>query len=308
VKGKGERRGSRASVRARLLSIALPFVAALPSRIAYGAALVYGDVWYRLSSLRGETIECVELLFGDRLSPEQCEQVARSHYRIRSCELVDRTLFQSDEERLLSLVEVKGLENLNSALAGGRGAVVCSGHFTAIEITTFSLIGALRFPITIVARWSTKSSYRDFHFARPNIERRPGNYSMAVQVMDVLRQNELVGIMVDHAFRQEDASRRSAFEFLNKRAYFVPGATTIAQLAGSPVIVATLHRAPDWRHQVLEVSPPISVGRDPVETFGECLKIIETSVRQNPAQWKKLTRPDLRAMGLASKEGPEAEH
>lgn len=278
--------------------MSLPILARLPSPLAYGMALAYGDLWYRLSSTKGRTAACVDRLFGERFSAETRATIVKNHYRIRSCELVDMIRLRGDGRRLLSLLEVRGLENLRNALEGGKGAVVCSAHFTRKEITAFSVIGALGFPIAIIARWSTKSDFRQFHFSRPNIERKPGNLSIAVQATMALHSNELVGVMIDHVIRRGDSSKGMTFDFLDRKALLAPGASTIAQLSGSPLMVASIYRARDWRHQVLEISPPVAIEGNPVEAFQKCLNIVETTVRQNPAQWKRLSPTVLTAMGL----------
>ena len=241
---------------------------------------------------------CVNFLFGSFLSERERELIVRNHYRIRSCELVDIVRFQGDGSKLLNQVEVHGLDNLRNVLAEGKGAVVCSAHFTRKEVTAFSMIGALGFPITIIARWTSRSNFRQLHFARPNIERQPGNLSIAVQATKVLRRNELIGIMIDHAVRRKDNSRVATFDFMGRKARLVPGASSLAQLTGSPLVVITIHRAGDWRHQVLEVSPPIEVHGDLLKAYGECLRIVEATIMRYPAQWRRLEKSVLRAMGL----------
>lgn len=301
IRKKSPLRSTINLARSRFLRMSLPILARLPSHLAYGMALAYGDLWYRLTSTKGRTAACVDTLFGKRFSAETRATIVKNHYRIRSCELVDMIRLQGDGRRLLSLVEVRGLENLRNALAGGKGAVVCSAHFTRNEVTAFSVIGALGFPISIIARWSNKSDFRQFHFSRPNIERRPGNLSIAVQATMALRSNEFVGVMIDHATKRGDNSRRVTFDFLDRKALLVPGASTIAQLSGSPLMVALIYRARDWRHQVLEISPPVAIQGNHVEAFRKCLGIVETTVMQNPAQWKKLSPTVLTTMGLLSR-------
>lgn len=285
-------------VRSRLLRMSLPILARFPSQLAYGMALAYGDLLFRMSSSRNETEACVDAIYGKLYSKRERELLVRSHYRIRSCELVDTVRIQGDGRRLLSLIEVRGIDNLRTALAEGKGAVVCSAHLTRKEVTAFTIIGALGFPITIIARWSGTSNLRHLHFSRPNIERRPGNLRIAVQATAVLRHNELVGIMIDHAVRRSDNSRVAAFDFLGKKAMFVPGASAIAQLTGSPLLVASIYRDRDWRHQVLEISSPITVQGDLLEAYEKGLRIIETTIVRNPAQWDRLRKRELVAMGL----------
>lgn len=303
----------QAAVRRALLSIdnhtyrtvVVPMVAFLPAPLAYGVALVRSDLRYRLMrSSRQKIIYSLGLLFGDRLSQRERDRVARDNFRSMSCETIDAMRLLGSGKALLGLVEVRGLEHLRAALAGGKGAVLCSAHFGSPK-SCFSIIGALGFPITIVARWRyhekrrkrllSKLVYRlrndypvNSHLHRPNIERHPGTYGTAVQAAMVLRRNELVGIMIDAEVRPGDPSKPMTFDFLNGKATLVPGATEIAQLTGAPVMVMLLRRLADWRHQVLEISPPIHVEGDPVVAFKQCLALIEAAIQRYPAQWRPL--------------------
>ena len=50
-------------------------------------------------------------------------------------------------EPLERLVEVRGREHLDAALAGGKGAILCSAHFGSY-VSAFSLLHASGFPLT----------------------------------------------------------------------------------------------------------------------------------------------------------------
>lgn len=272
----------------------LPVVSFLPATLAYGVALFRSDFIYRFlggkkSPEHQLILDSLQLIFGDRMTPRERDRIARDYSRVRSCAKVDFMRLSGGRKALLGLVEVRGQEHLKAALEGGRGAVIASAHFGS-PLSCFSLIGALGFPITVVARWSwrpgsrIKRSLRYLH--RPNIMR--DVLGSAVQASNLLRQNEFVGMLLDADVREDDPSKPLTFDFLNGKVTLAPGATAVARLTGSPVIVVLLHRSADWRHQVLDISPPIAVGSDPVTAFGRCLAPIEAAVRLYPAQWEKL--------------------
>jgi len=316
-------------VRAAILTVedsayirfAAPIVAFLPAPLAYGVALLQGDIRYRLGgareSRRRQTICALQLLFGDRLTPQSRDRMARDYSRIRACDAIDGMRLLGRGRALSGLVEVRGLEHLEAALAGGKGGILCSAHFGSHK-SLFSMIGSLGFPITVIARWSfgdeskrignlSKLYYRlgngmpvTPHLVRPNIERKPTNLGSAVQAARVLRMNEFIGIMIDSIVMPNDPSKPIAFDFLNRTAMLAPGATAIAQLTGAPVMVVLLHRAADWRHQILEISPPIIVDSDPIDTFRQCLAQIEATIRRYPAQWRGLPLSGLVARGMVS--------
>ena len=89
-------------------------------------------------------------------------------------------------------------------------------------------------------------------------------------------------------------------DFLNGQARLIPGVTTIAQLTGTPVLMMFLRRSANWRHQVLEISPPMSMDGDTLTAFKRCLTVVETAIRQYPAHWHYWGKFALIDLGLLS--------
>jgi lauroyl/myristoyl acyltransferase len=294
----------------------------LPARLAYAMACLRGDWRYRLDGSKREQVMCsLEIVFGDQLSPAERACVARDFFRLRSCEAVDLMRLVGRGRALARLVEIRGLEHIEAALAAGKGAILCSAHFGSFD-SSFSLIGACGFPITVIGRWpskadSNRSSIELFfsrlihrrlltrHRRRPNIEPR-GQLGIAVQAATILRHNELIAICLDPPVLDADRARAVPMDFLNGQALLLQGATTIAQLTGAPVLMMFLRRTADWRHQALEISPPISMDGDAVTAFGRCLAVVETAIRQNLAHWFFWDFSELIDLGLLSEEAISA--
>jgi len=298
--------------------LVVPLVAFLPAQLAYGVALFRSDMRYRLSGSYPNQIKySMKYLFGDRLNAIQLDHAARDYFRSESCATIDAMRMLGGGKSLLGLVEVRGLEHLNAALAGRRGAILCGAHLGSYK-SLFSLVGALGFPVTEVARWSYSNEpettlgrllyrlERDYpvrsHLSRPIIEHRPGNYGTAVRAAKTLLQNGFVGIMIDAEPKPGDPSKPMVFSFLGRRANLVPGATVIAQLIGAPAIVVLLYRSADWRHQILEISPPIYVEKDPLVAFRQCLTLVEAAILRHPSQWQFLAALQLVRLGLLPRE------
>jgi len=108
----------------------VPLVAFLPAPLAYGVALFRSDLRYRLlGSSRRNTLYSLELLFGSRLGPRARDRIGRDYYRNLSCGSIDAMRMLGSGKALLNLVEVRGVEHLKAACAGGRGVIVCTAHF-----------------------------------------------------------------------------------------------------------------------------------------------------------------------------------
>jgi KDO2-lipid IV(A) lauroyltransferase len=301
--------------------IIVPVVAFLPAPLAYGIAVMRGNLRYRLDrSFRAAIRHRVNRVFGNQLSPEQRSRVVRDFFRLRSCEAVDAMRLAGKGRALARLVETRGTEHIEAALAAGKGAILCSAHFGSFNCC-FSLLGSRGFPITLLARWSYydrrlppmrrifwQLKQNQFwpvaqNLRRPNIQRRKGNFGTAVQAAIVLRQNELIGIMLDHSdyadpIAPTDRAQPIQVNFLGRQASMLPGVITIAQITGAPLLMVFMRRSVDWRHQVLEISPPMPVEGDTATAFRHCLAVLEALIRSHPAHWKAWGGENVASLGL----------
>ena len=156
------------------------------------------------------------------------------------------------------LVEIRGREHLDAALAGGKGAILCSAHFGSCS-SAFSLLHASGFPLTTIGRWEwnqrscMSSAERRFwdlvyarrllrHRQRPNIEPLPGRFQVAAQAAVALRANEVVTILSDAAPLDADQARTVEVPFLGRQARLLPGVVTLARLTGAPVLMVFMYR------------------------------------------------------------------
>ncbi len=245
--------------------------------------------------------------------------MTRDFFRLHSCAPVDVTRLAGKGRALTRLVEIRGREHIEAALAAGKGAILCSAHFGNFNCA-MSLIGAHGFPITVIGRWASNTvdnsrspigrllSRLVFQKAIARYRRRPnieplGQIELAFEVATILRQNELVGIAIDAPLRlPADRARGVTVDFLKGQALLLPGATSIAQLTKAPLLMMFLRRSADWRHQVLEISPPISMDGDALTAFKRCLAVVEAAILQNPAHWTFWNFSDLVALGLLPEE------
>jgi hypothetical protein len=63
--------------------------------------------------------------------------------------------------------------------------------------------------------------------------------------------------------------------------------------------MAAVHRSADYRHQVLEISPPLPLDGGPTAAFGRCVAAMDAAIRANPAEWDFWFEPDdLARLGL----------
>ncbi len=310
----GRRLLSNAQSFAYWLAVA-PLAACLPASLAYRFACWHGDWSCRhWPGKRSEIVRNLRLVLGDELGPEEAERVARDAFRFVSCQVIDVMRLRGRARSLERLVEIRGREHLDAALAGGKGAILCSAHFGS-HPSVFSLLHTSGVPLTSIGRWhwnftpglsSAERRFWDFvcarrvlrHRQRPNIEPWPGRVQVALQAAAALRANEVVTICSDAEPLDGD---RTAIEvpFFGRQARLLPGVVTLAQLTGAPVLMAFVRRSADYRHQVLEISPPVPMQGETATAFGCCVAAIEAAIRTSPAHWFYwFQTDDLATLGL----------
>ena len=279
--------------------VVAPLAARLPARLAYRVACWRGD-WNFLhrAGERSEIVRNLRRVLGDELGLEEAEGLAREYFRMGSCAVIDVMRLRGRAQSLAKLVDIRGREHLDAALAEGKGAILCTGHFVS---GAFSLLHASGFPVTTVGRWAhnyspMSSVERRFwylvharrllrHRQRPMIEPIPGSIHVAAQAAVALRANEVVTISSDAAPLDADLTRTVEMPFLGRQARLLPGVVTLARLTGAPVLMVFARRSADYRHQVLEISPPVPMEGETVTAFGRCVAAIDAAIRANPADW-----------------------
>jgi KDO2-lipid IV(A) lauroyltransferase len=289
-----------------------PIIAFLPAALGYRLACWRGDWDYQYRrGKRAELMRNMRDLLGDELSADAAQRLARDWFRFSSCEAIDVMRLRHRAQPLRRLVEIRGRENLDAALAGGQGAIVCSAHFGSFD-SAFSLLGASGLDVTTIGRWQhnytagLSCAERRFwdvvyarrlrrHRHRPNIEPWPGRVQVAALAAAALRANEVVTIAIDAPPLDAD---------LPRRARFLPGAVTLARLTGAPLLMGFMYRVDNYRHQVLEISAPVPTEGDVASAFARCAAGVSAAIRRAPAHWAYWpSGADLASLGLLTKEG-----
>ncbi len=295
---------------------AAPALARLPAAVGYRVACWRGDwLWRGQPGKRAELARNLRRVMGVELTQAAEHELTREWFRNASCEALDIKRLRGNGLALRRLVEIRGQEHLDAALALGKGAIVCSAHFGSFD-GAFSVLGACGFPVTTIGRWQhnyttgLSSAERRFwdrvyaeplrrHRKRPNIEPWTGRFDVAARAASTLRAGEVLTIAIDAPPLDVDLARAVEVPFLGRRARLLPGAVAIAQATKAPVLMCFAYRQPDYRHQVLEISPAIPIDGDTATAFGRCAAAVSAAIARKPAHWRYWASPvDLATLGL----------
>jgi Kdo2-lipid IVA lauroyltransferase/acyltransferase len=200
----------------------------------------------------------------------------------------------SSNRRVEALAEVRGLENLQAALAKGRGAIMIGGHFTTIEIAT-RILGTV-VPLNVVYR-PTKNQLLSqtmvTGFARNG---KPIAHDDIRTMVRALKKNEAVWYAPDQSYRNKGAAMVKFFG--------IPAATTtatsrLARISGAAVLTYFPERLPGNAGYRVMIGPALEnfPGTDAIDDAEHFNRLLEAQIRRVPEQYLWMHR---RFKGLAA--------
>jgi KDO2-lipid IV(A) lauroyltransferase len=189
---------------------------------------------------------------------------------------------------LEGIVSFRGLENLQTALAAGKGVVYVTGHIGNWEIMAATV--GRRHPLSVIAAPLDPEplnalivDLRDGLGIRTIVRSRPG---AAREMIRVFRENRILGILID-----QDMDVDGVFvEFLGRPAWTPTAAAQMAMKFGAPVVFGYIHRESAYRHTVtiegpLELSRTGNDEEDLRSNTALFSRKIEEAILLHPEQW-----------------------
>lgn len=255
--------------------------------------------WTVMPFRRSVVLENLRAAFGDQLDERGIHALARRFYAQLGTTLLEFCgYWRLKPDQIRDLVEIEGIEHLETALAGDRGALMVSAHFGNWE-----LFGAWLATFGRPVRFLVKSqSNARVDRLQNELRARAGvgiiRSGPSIKAMlRTLREGGIIGLLGD-----QDGGRGGLFlDFMGRKASVFRGTAQLAWRLNCPVITGFLVRQPDGRHRGI-LHPPIDVDPDWDEkTAVESITRIHTErldamVRQHPdhyfwvhRRWK--TRP-----------------
>jgi len=184
-------------------------------------------------------------------------------------------------------VHMEGTEALDAALAGGRGAIVATGHCGNWELLA-AWTAARGYPLTVVVR-----RVNDLRFNALIVAfRAAAGIEVLVRddprflsgVGEALRRNRLVALLVD-----QDSRGAGVFvPFFGRLAHTPAGAALLALRARVPLVTAFIQRRPWSGHLARFETVPIGAERaagSVRELTARLTAAIEAQIRRAPSEW-----------------------
>lgn len=266
----------------------------LPNAIRKALGDAIGLLWFDVFRIRRKVaIDNVGIAFPN-LDQAQRTKIARTSLRHMGRTIVEYALLpffeRKDVERFF---EIEGLEHVEEALKGGKGALLMTLHLGNGDFA-IAMLSRLGLPIHLISKEFKTRWLNDMWFG---MRRRHGTRFISpekssFEILRALRRNELVVFVLDQFMGPPIGVRT---KFFGRETGTAAGCALMAERTGAPVIPAYTYRKPDGRH-VAVFQPPIErldhgLSEKNIAAMTQAYTDkIEAIVRQYPEQWMWIHR------------------
>lgn len=262
----------------------LRVAAFLPYRGQLFLGRVLGNL-IRLVSKKRQTIVDINLLrcFPDK-SPAARNEIKRACYENIGIALFEMAMcWWWSEKRLRPLVEIRGLEHVHNTLAGGRGVILLSGHFTSLELGGRLL--ALSLPFQAMYRTQRNRLFDSYLYTKRN--------GYLVDIISRKDTRKLIKgirnqIPTWYAPDQDFGRERNVFvPFMGVQTATISASARLAQASGAAMLPFYPERKLDGSGYILTIEPPLEnfPSGDDIEDATRINASIETFVTRHPDQY-----------------------
>jgi len=192
-------------------------------------------------------------------------------------------------------IRYEGFEHFEDAKKRGKGVVFATGHLGAWELSHYAH-ALLAEPMSIVVR-PLDNPKLDSLVSR--LRGGSGNWIIGRDnyvrpILEALRRNEAVGILVD---QNMTADRGVFVDFFGVKACVESGVAKIAARTGAAVIPGFAVWSDAEQRFVLRFYPPVQIEGDEIADTQRIQSALESAIREYPDQWlwvhrRWKTRPD----------------
>jgi len=247
-----------------------------------------GSLFYVLSArYRNVALNNLRAAFGDEKSEAEIRAIAKQVFRHFSRGAVEFFyLLALKREQVDSMIDVDGLEHIDSALAEGKGCIVITAHYGNWELLARKLV-IRGYKVNVIARDSDDPGMT----GTTTRIRESGGYQVfdkdqpLIGAMRALRRNEVLGILPD-----QNDSRGIFAPFFGRPVATATGPAMFSLKSGAPLVPMFAPRLPDGKYKAtayprIDFTP---TGNEEADTQALTALInlaIEREVRAHPNQW-----------------------
>lgn len=273
------------------INICSLIVKVIPSNYLYIFAKNIADLAYFFAKKhRKIALDGLEIAFGKEKSPLEIERIAKNCFEYIAKSAVELMFFFDKPQALRKRVQIEGRENLDQALARGRGVILVSAHFGNFPLLLGRLaidgykVGGIMKPMHDAGMEKIFFKKRE-KFGVRTIYSQPRNECVNNSI-HALRDNELIFIPIDQNF----GTGGVFVNFFGQKAATATGPVILAQRTKAALIPCFILRQADDQHKIIfETELKLEEGKDAQDVIlvniQKLTDIIESYIRKYPAEW-----------------------
>ncbi len=246
-------------------------VQAMPPSLVYPVAMLLGCIASLCFRGKRKALEEeLRFIFGPAVNEHKLQSFTQKAFRIEACRELEVLLFPVlNPENISFFSDCEGLNHLDAALAGGKGAMLLFAHFGANQMV-MPAIGYRGYKMCQLSAPATawkevlpdkKLSAMEEYVLQARTDHEE---SLPVKHINIFRsikeafrclhRNEVLGVAVDGGGGKE----RIHVDFLGREALLSPGPSDIARRTGCAVLPTFVLRDGSGRNRVI-IEPPLEV-------------------------------------------------
>jgi len=278
------------------LNTCLGIVRIIPSNCIYAFANNIASLAYIFAARqRRIALDSLSIAFGKEKSQAEIEKIAKDCFIYMAKSAVELMFLMDNPFLLKERTDIVGKENLDKALANGRGVILVSAHFGNFPLLLGRLAmdgykaGGIMRPMRDSGVEKIFLKKRD-KFGVKTIYSQPRNECVNNTIC-ALRNNELIFIPIDQNF----GTAGTFVNFFGKKAATATGPVILAQRTKAALVPCFILRQPQDKHKIIfEPALELKEGQDVQDTIliniQRLTDIIESYIRKYPAEWAWIHR------------------
>ena len=194
-----------------------------------------------------------------------------------------------NQDFIKKYIELDGLENLNKALAKGKGIIVLAAHLGNYELAG-AILSLLGYPLSVVAlSHKDKRINRFFDGQRQRVGMKVISTGTTIRsCFSALKSGDMLALLGDRDF----SGNGIKLDMFSREAYFPRGIAFFARKTGAPIIPIFLIRK-DKKFYHLVCEKPIIYDKeqqDEISIIRKCNLVLEKYIKKYPQQWYMFQR------------------